>query len=134
MTYREANRIATSLAVMSTKVFDDVASTVSDIYPTLKYTGKLIIVGTRINWNGALKRATVDLWDTINNNPDNAPDLWVDLDYYRGYRIIPPIISASLAFSAGEIGYWNGEFYKAKNDGTVWTPDSYPAGWVKIIV
>lgn len=32
--------------------------------------------GTRINWNGTVKKAAADLWDTAENTPDAAPDLW----------------------------------------------------------
>lgn len=40
---------------------DKDASGCVDLYPTLKQSGSLIKAGTRINWNGWLKQATVDL-------------------------------------------------------------------------
>ena len=43
---------------------DKDASGCVDLYPTLKQSGGLIKAGTRINWGGWLKQATVDLWDT----------------------------------------------------------------------
>ena len=47
-------------------------STAVELFPTLTGGGALVKSGTRINWKGALKRATVDLWDTAENTPDLA--------------------------------------------------------------
>ena len=100
------------------------------LYPTLKGDGSLIKTGTRINWNGALKRAAVDLWDTAENTPDVATDIWEDINYKNGYRIIPETITAGLAFSKGEIGWWGDVLYKSIYDGAnVWTPEQYAAAW-----
>lgn len=52
-----------------THLTDAQASQVSTIYPKLKGDGTLVSAGTHINWNGQLKRAAVDLWDTEQNNP-----------------------------------------------------------------
>lgn len=108
---------------------DAEASTVIPLYPALKGEGELVQAGTRINWYGQLKRAAVDLWDTAENNPDNAPTLWEDINYRDGYRVIPEVITAGLAFSKGEIGWWDGVLYQSLIDANVYTPDAYPAGW-----
>lgn len=110
---------------------DDAAASKSVlIYPTLQYNGALIEAGTRINWNGQLKRAAVDLWDTAENTPDVATDIWEDINYKNGYRIIPETITAGLAFSKGEIGWWGDVLYKSIYDGAnVWTPEQYAAAW-----
>lgn len=100
------------------------------LYPNLKGDGSLIKVGTRINWNGTLKRAAVDLWDTAENTPDVATDIWEDINYKNGYRIIPETITVGLAFSKGEIGWWGDVLYKSIYDGqNVWTPEQYAAAW-----
>ena len=100
------------------------------LYPTLKRDGSLIRTGTRINWNGQLKRAAVDLWDTAENTPDVATDIWEDINYKNGYRIIPETITAGLAFSKDEIGWWGDVLYKSIYDGAnVWTPEQYAAAW-----
>ena len=77
---------------------DKTASTAAALFPQLKENGALVAAGTRINWGGKLKRAAVDLWDTAENNPDNAPTLWEDIAYREGYRIIPETITSPLAF------------------------------------
>ena len=108
---------------------DATASTAPDMFPRLKQDGSLIPNGTRINWNGQLKRASVDIWDTVDNNPDNAPALWENINYRDGYRIIPETITATLAFSEGECGWWGDVLYRSRINGNVYTPAEYPAGW-----
>lgn len=111
---------------------DATASSCVALFPTLKYDSSLVPVGTRVNWNGAIKRAAVDLWDTVANNPDNAPSLWENIEYREGYRIIPEIITAGTAFAKGECGWWMDEVYESIIDNNVWTPAGYPGGWIKV--
>lgn len=108
---------------------DKVASTAAELFPKLREDDSLIKAGTRINWNGVLKRAAVDLWDRPENNPDNAPELWEDLEYREGYRIIPDTITAGLAFAKDELGWREDVLYKSLIDANVWTPEAYPSGW-----
>ena len=108
---------------------DKDASSCVDLYPTLKQGGSLIKAGTRINWNGWLKQATVDLWDTEANDPDHAPTLWVKILYKDGVRMIPDVISAAEAFAKDELGWWNGAIYKSLIAANVYTPEAYPQGW-----
>ena len=108
---------------------DQTASTAETLFPHLKADGSLIRSGTRINWHGVLKRAAVDLWDTPENNPDNAPALWEDLAYCQGYRIIPETITATAAFALDELGWWDGALYRSTISANVYTPAAYPAGW-----
>ena len=110
---------------------DKDASGCVDLYPTLKQDGNLIKVGTRINWGGWLKQATVDLWDTEENDPDHAPGLWVKINYKDGVRVIPDVISAAEAFALDELGWWDGAIYKSLIAANVYTPEAYPAGWEK---
>lgn len=111
---------------------DKDASVAPELYGKMKYDGALIKCGTKISWNGEVKKAAVDLWDTEENNPTNAQALWVDLAYKDGYRLIPAVITAAGAFYLGEIGWWKGEEYKSLLSANVYTPDQYPAGWEKL--
>ena len=108
---------------------DKVASEVPELSSQLKVDGSLVKTGTRINWNGVLKRAAVDLWDIESNNPDNAPSLWEDIAYREGYRIIPTTITVGTAFAKDELGWWNNALYKSLIAANVYNPDQYPAGW-----
>lgn len=129
MTRGEAKSFANSLSVLRDNATDAQASCAVSVYPTLKENSALVSAGTRINWNGTLKRAAVDLWDTAENNPDNAPTLWEDVNYRDGYRIIPETITAGLAFAVGECGWWGDVLYRSKLDANVYTPEQYPDGW-----
>jgi hypothetical protein len=97
----------------------------------MQYNGKLIKAGTRINWNGTVMRAATDLWDTEENNPQNAPTLWEEINYRSGYRVIPETITVGTAFAMDEIGWWKDMLYKSLIANNVWNPDAYPAGWEK---
>ncbi len=112
-------------------VDDKTASIAPEIFAKLKEDGSMIPHGTRINWNGTLKRAAVDLWDTAENNPDNAPNLWEDILYRAGHRIIPEVITVGLAFSKDECGWWGDVLYRSKVDANVYTPEQYMDNWEK---
>ena len=95
---------------------DKDASGCVDLYPTLKQDGSLIKAGTRINWNGWLKQATVDLWDIEANDPDHAPTLWAKILYKDGVRVIPDVITAAEAFALDELGWWDGAYYQPQSE------------------
>jgi hypothetical protein len=130
---KQAKKIRADIDTVITAATDEAASKAASLYPKLKQDGTLVKVGTRINWNGQLKKATVDVWDTESNNPDNSPTLWADLNYKDGYRIIPEVITVATAFSLGECGWWNDVLYKSNIDSNVWTPTAYAAGWETVI-
>lgn len=110
-------------------VDDKTSSEAVELLPRLKNNETLIPAGTRINHNGVVKRATVDLWDTEENNPDNAPTLWEDVLYKDGYRIIPDVLSVTTAFAEGEYGWWGDKLYKSLVNDNVYTPEQYAQNW-----
>ena len=116
----------------ATSLDDQTASTAATLFPRLKGDGALVKAGTRINWNGIVKRAAVDLWDTAENTPDAAPTLWADLDYRDGYRIIPETITVTTAFQKDELGWWGDVLYRSKVDANVYTPEQYPDNWEQV--
>lgn len=137
---QERDAFAAALAVEEAKqpyietltaaIDDAVASTVVPLFPAMKYTGNLIKAGTRINWNGVLKRAAVDLWDRADCAPDHAPDMWEDILYRDGYRIIPDVITVGKAFALGERGWWkDGLLYESIVNDNVYTPEEYAGNW-----
>lgn len=129
MNKETADRLHTVIVESRKMVDDKTASIAPELYDRLKEDGSLIEHGTRINWHGTLKRAAVDLWDTEENNPDNAPTLWEDIAYRNGIRIIPDVITAGTAFTKGEKGWWGDVLYTSLIDANVWTPEAYPDGW-----
>ena len=135
MTRAQAERIRAQVEAGAAALPDMEASVEPALTRSMRYDGKLIQVGTRINWHGVLKRAAVDLWDTETNNPDNAPTLWEDVLYRDGIRVIPETITVGLAFSEGELGWWGDVLYRSILPGektNVYTPDQYPSGWEEI--
>lgn len=129
MNKAEILKLRTLLEKAAQSLSDKEAGEAPGFFPGLKEDGSLVAAGTRVNWGGQVKRAAADLWDTRENNPDNAPTLWEDIDYKGGYRIIPETITAGTVFAQGECGWWEGKLYKSLIDNNAWTPDAYPAGW-----
>lgn len=132
MTRKEALRLRAIVEQAAASLPDKEASEGSSLFPRLKQDGALVRAGTRINWNGTIKKAAVDLWDTDANNPDNAPTLWNDILYRDGYRIILETITVTTAFSEGEYGWWGDELYRSKVNSNIYTPAVYPDNWEKI--
>lgn len=129
MTRNEALRLRAIVEQAASSLDDKTASTAGMLFPRLKQDGALVKAGTRINWNGKLKRAAVDLWDTADNSPDSDPELWADIQYRNGYRIIPETITVTTAFAEGEYGWWGGVLYKSKRNSNVYTPAQYADNW-----
>ena len=129
MNRAEALRLRAIIETAAASLDDKMASTAPTLFPRLRQDGSLIKAGTRINHNGSIKRAAVDLWDTADNSPDNAPTLWEDILYRDGYRIIPDVITAGTAFALDELGWWGDKLYKSLLSANVYTPEQYPNGW-----
>lgn len=125
----EALKLRALIEQASASLPDKEASEGASLFPRLKQDGALVSAGTRINWDGIIKRAAVDLWDTEANSPDNAPSLWEDIQYREGWRIIPETITAGTAFAKDEQGWWGEVLYRSLIDANVYTPEQYPAGW-----
>ena len=129
MTREQAYKLRAIVEQAAVSLDDQTASSGVTLFPRLKNNGQLVVGGTRINWNGTLKRAANDLWDTEENNPDNAPTLWEDIAYRDGIRIIPETITSTLAFNEGELGWWVDKVYISLIPANVYTPEQYPEGW-----
>jgi hypothetical protein len=132
LTAEEVNRLFITQNIQTIITDDATASRAVEFHPEMQYNGKLIPAKTRIKWGNGLKRSAVDVWDTEANNPDNAPTLWEDISYRDGFRIIPETLTATMAFSAGEYGWWDDVLYRSLIDGNVYNPAVYPAGWEEV--
>lgn len=126
----KARKLRPIIVQASASLDDASASSAAELFPALKQDGSLVSAGTRINWGGTIKRASVDLWDTEANTPDNAPALWEDIAYKDGYRVLTGAISASNPVQVDEICWYNGVKYKnILGTVNVYLPDVYPDGW-----
>ena len=126
---KDAERLHRTIMAGLVQVSDQQASEGVELFPRLTESGELMKAGTRINWNGMLKRASVDLWDLETNNPDNAPAIWEDIQYVNGVRVIPEVITATTAFSLNELGWWQGSVYRSLRDGNTFNPSVTPEWW-----
>ena len=109
---------------------DKTASQAIEFAAVLDGNGALVPVNTRINWRGVLKRARVDLWDTPESDPDHAPELWEDVLYRDGIRVIPEHIPATDPFNYGDLGWWGEVLMRSIFEGVnTWTPEEYPTAW-----
>ena len=136
MTRAQAERIRAQVEAGAAALPDAEASIEPSLTRKMRYDGSLIKAGTRIDWGGVLKRAAVDLWDTEGNNPDNALDLWENVLYRDGIRVIPDVITAGLAFSYDEHGWWCDVLMRSILPGektNVYTPEQYPAAWEEVV-
>ena len=134
VTKGELKQLIPSLLFLRDNTNDAIASQAINIFPKLNGDGTLIKAGTRICWMNTIKRATVDLWDSVENHPDVAPQLWEDINYKNGYRIIPEVITVGSAFSIDEIGVWKDKLYQSLINANIYTPEQYPMGWKEIIL
>lgn len=129
MNLKEAKALRAAMLEAAPSLSDKTASTAPQMFDGMKFDGQLIKAGTRINWNGVVKKAAVDLWDTKENTPDSAPTLWADLDYKEGIRIIPETITVTTAFAKDELGWWGDVKYRSLVDANVYNPEQYAANW-----
>lgn len=137
MTRAEALKIRAQVEAGAAALPDMEASVEPTLSRTMRYDGNLIPVGTRIQWGGMLWRAAVDLWDVEENEPDSAPTLWERVMYRDGIRIIPTVITAGLAFSYGELGWWGDVLKRSIRPGektNIHTPDEAPELWEDYLV
>lgn len=130
MSIMERARELRKTIVQAAQSLDDkTASSAPELFSAMRHDGSLIKGGTIINHGGVLKRAANDLWDTEDCSPDNAPNLWEDIAYRDGVRVIPETITATLAFALDELGWWDGVVYRSKRDGNTYTPAQTPEWW-----
>ena len=100
-----------------------------ELLPSLKYNGNLISNGTKVKFNSKIYKASVDLYDTEQNYPINAPTLWEEILYKNGIRIIPEFITVTTKFSKNELGYWNDTICQSLVDNNVYNPEQYSQNW-----
>jgi hypothetical protein len=132
----EAARPVRDVMDKAGELLDDAqASKVVALYGPYPKDGSLVKVGRRINWKGKLVRAKVGLWATDENNPDNAPDLWEEIKYRDGYRVLTGPITASNPVLPGE-KCWEGDvLYECiYHVACTYRPSEYAAAWRAVAV
>lgn len=74
--HSEAVQLRAAIETAAQSLDENAADSAVSLFPILKKDGSLIRAGTKIQWNGKVIRALVDLWDREDHSPDNAPTLW----------------------------------------------------------
>lgn len=129
LTLSEVHALMIRRTINSIDIPDATASRMAVYFPELTGDGSLIKAGTKINWGGQLKKAAVDLWDTAENSPDNAPTLWADIAYKDGIRIAPETFTATNAAAMDELMWFGEHIYRSGMAGNVYTPEQAPNVW-----
>lgn len=135
LTDSEILRLDMRRRVNSLTIDNQTAGRMTEYFPTRSEycaEGALIPAGTRIrddNDASVIWRSNVDLWNTDENSPKNAPTLWDRIAYHNGIRIIPDVIPATLAWKLDELGWRDGHVYKSGMDGNVYLPGTQGAPW-----
>ena len=135
LTLEEIQRLFIRQTVNTLSIDNQTAGRMIEYFPTRKEycaEGELIPAKTRVRDDSdpsVIWRSNVDLWNTDENSPQNAPTLWDKIAYHNGVRIIPDAIPATLAWMHGELGYRDGHVYKSGMDGNVYLPGTQGAPW-----
>ena len=126
---QKSEKMQMAIASVVSKFDDREASKFPELLDGRKEDGSLISGGTYIIEDSEVYRAAADLWDTPENSPANAPDLWEKVRYRDGYRILGDSISATNPVRNGEICWVGDTKWKSKADNNVWLPKDYPTYW-----
>ena len=135
LTDSEILRMDMRMRVNNLGIDNQTAGRMVDCFPTMKEVceeGALIPAKTRIRDDkdgSIIWRNNVDVWNTDENSPANAPALWDKIAYHNGSRIIPDEIPATLAWMHGELGFRDGHVYKSGMDGNVYLPGTPGVPW-----
>lgn len=129
MTRDEALKLRAIVEQAAASLDDKTASEGVQLFPRLKHDGALVNAGTRINHGGRIKRARVPLWDTFENSPDVAPNLWEDIEYRAGIRVAPDVFTSTNAAKYGELLWFGDNVFKSLKDGNTHTPAQAPEVW-----
>ena len=126
----KARKLRAAMTAAAPALDDATASTVPEMFPRLKSNGELVKAGTRINWNGTVKKAAADLWDTAENTPDAAPALWVAVSVDAWPEWVQPT-GAHDAYHRGDKVSYNGKHYICTADANVYAPGV--SGWEETV-
>lgn len=129
----EARAMRALMVASAERADDREASRMPRAYPRLRGNGELVRAGARICWPDGgryrVMRAAADLWDWPENDPRLAPDLWEEIAFREGERIIPDVITEGLKFGKGELGWRGDTLWRSLLEVNTWTPEEYPDGW-----
>lgn len=131
MTEKQAKALRTVLVQGGASLSDAIISTAPEACQRMQYDGALIKNGTRIYWPDDRKiyKNGSDLWDREEFNSKNSPELWSEIMYREGIRIIPDKIEYVTRFAKDELGWRGNDLWQSLQNDNVYTPEEYPDYW-----
>lgn len=79
--------------------------------------------------DGKIYKNGSDLWDREEFNPKNSPELWSEIMYREGIRIIPDKIEYATRFAKDELGWRGNDLWQSLQNDNVYTPEEYLDYW-----
>jgi hypothetical protein len=129
----EMEAVKKMFSTQSAELSDEDALEVAALFQTwASMVGKKVLAGKRLWWDGRLWKALQDIPELLPEwTPEAAVSLFTEVSVAEIREITDPI-PAENPFMKDEKGRWKGEVYVSQIDYNTWTPEAYPAGWVKI--
>lgn len=135
MKRNEAIRMREIIEQATASLPDREASEVPTLFPAAAdqdawWDGHLIEAGNRLRFKGHLYRANNATFAHRHYAPDQSPELWDQIQYRDGYRVITGSIPAYNPVQDGERVWINDALWQNISGApTAYLPDDYPYGW-----
>lgn len=135
---QSAEQIRKALQMFAQTLVDEQAMEIATVYPTYK-VGKLYKANEMFTY-GENKVGDPQLYRVVQEHtsqadwtPAETPSLYTPIGLDKeGYPIWSQPTGVHDAYNKGDIVDYNGTLYKSLEDGNVYAPDTYPAGWEKV--
>ena len=130
----QAQAIRNSMTKVTSTLTDEQALEVKELYQLWEVDTAYAVDDVR-RYNDKLFRCLQAHTSQADWTPDAVPALWVEIAPKGEYREIKDGMLSTEAFALGEIGWYKEKdnLYKSLIAANVYTPDTYPSGWEKVI-
>lgn len=131
MNREELNAFIADLIKLRDIIADDVALTVSSVYPKWNGDGEAYTVGQRVLYNDILYKVLIDHTSQADWMPDVAPSLFAKV-LIPDEDVIPEWEQpdSTNPYMKGDKVTYNGKTYESTVDNNVWSPAEF--GWQEI--
>lgn len=114
-----------------TELSDEDAIAIAALYPTWSSKiGMGVAVGERLWYDEKLYKVIQAHTVQSDWTPDTAVSLYTEVSIEEWPQWVQPS-GAQDAYNIGDKVTYNGEHYISAIDNNTWSPDAYPAGWIK---
>ena len=133
-----AEQLRRALQMFTATLPEEKALEISSVYPAWEanrayQVGDIISYGINPVGDPQLYKVVQAHTSQADWTPDAVASLYdafgLDED---GYPVWSQPSGAHDAYNTGDIVNYNGQLYESTQDGNVWSPDVYPAGWEKV--